>query len=84
MLRFAGIFLNLYILNYNFNFYILQLYFSCKKMSKIEKLITRFLSKPDDFTWNELIKLLNAFPSNIVKKYAIEQFIENLTEKGKL
>lgn len=30
-------------------------------MTKHNKLITKFLSKPKDFTWNELIKLLNGF-----------------------
>ncbi|OGO95073.1 MAG: hypothetical protein A3F41_03525 [Coxiella sp. RIFCSPHIGHO2_12_FULL_44_14] len=30
-------------------------------MGKHEKLIDRFLAKPKDFTWSELIKLLNAF-----------------------
>lgn len=30
-------------------------------MSKREKLIERFLKKPKDFTWEELIKLLNSF-----------------------
>lgn len=30
-------------------------------MSRIEKLIQRFLSVPRDFTWNELIKVLAHF-----------------------
>jgi len=30
-------------------------------MSKFEKLVERFLSKPKDFTYNELIKLLKGF-----------------------
>lgn len=30
-------------------------------MSKTEKLIRRFLTKPKDFTYNELGKLLNSF-----------------------
>jgi hypothetical protein len=30
-------------------------------MSKIEKLIDRFLSKPTDFTWQELKKLMSEF-----------------------
>lgn len=30
-------------------------------MSKIEKLIARFESKPKDFTWDELIRLLHYF-----------------------
>lgn len=27
-------------------------------MSKLDKILTRFLSKPKDFTWNELVFLL--------------------------
>lgn len=30
-------------------------------MSKKEKLVVRFLSSPKDFTWNELVSLLNYF-----------------------
>lgn len=30
-------------------------------MTKLEKLIDRFLSKPKDFTWDELLKLLASF-----------------------
>lgn len=30
-------------------------------MTKLEKLIDRFLSKPTDFSWQELVKLLNGF-----------------------
>jgi len=30
-------------------------------MTKQEKLISRFISKPKDFSWDELIKLLNGF-----------------------
>lgn len=30
-------------------------------MTKIEKLIERFLSRPTDFTWDELNKMLNGF-----------------------
>jgi hypothetical protein len=30
-------------------------------MSQIEKLITRLLTYPKDFTWEELIKILNYF-----------------------
>jgi hypothetical protein len=30
-------------------------------MTKIEKLIDRFLSKPKDFSWSELIKLMAGF-----------------------
>ena len=30
-------------------------------MSKFEKLVVRFLSRPKDFTYNELIKLLKGF-----------------------
>jgi hypothetical protein len=30
-------------------------------MTKREKLIDRFLSKPKDFTWKELVKLLDGF-----------------------
>lgn len=30
-------------------------------MSRIEKLLRRFLSAPKDFTWEELIKILAAF-----------------------
>ena len=30
-------------------------------MSKFEKLVKRFLSQPSDFTYNELLRLLNGF-----------------------
>lgn len=30
-------------------------------MTKLEKLLQRFLTKPNDFTWDELVKLLNGF-----------------------
>jgi hypothetical protein len=30
-------------------------------MNKRDKLLDRFLTKPRDFTWNELVKLLNNF-----------------------
>lgn len=30
-------------------------------MTKRSKLVHRFLSKPKDFTWDELVKVLNAF-----------------------
>jgi HicA toxin of bacterial toxin-antitoxin, len=30
-------------------------------MSQIEKLLDRFLTKPKDFNWFELVKVLNAF-----------------------
>lgn len=30
-------------------------------MTKIEKLLDRFLAKPKDFTWDELSKILNSF-----------------------
>ena len=30
-------------------------------MSKFEKLIQRFLNKPNDFKYSELIKLMNGF-----------------------
>ena len=30
-------------------------------MSKIEKLLLRFLAKPRDFTWQELLKLMSSF-----------------------
>ena len=84
-------------------------------MSKIEKLLERFLSNPRDFTWDELVKLLTHFgyyehskgktggsrrkfvdtnknminihkphPGNIIKTYAINLIIEQLTEKGKI
>ena len=36
-------------------------------MTKQEKLIKRLLSKPKDFTWNELTKLLSAFGFEEVK-----------------
>lgn len=35
-------------------------------MTKKEKLITRFLKKPKDFTWDELVKLLAHFDYNQV------------------
>jgi len=84
-------------------------------LSRSEKLKSRFLSKPNDFTWSELVKLLNLFgyveltkgktggsrrkfaneqnevislhkphPTEILKRYAIEQIISHLKEKGKL
>ena len=30
-------------------------------MTKRDKLISRFLSMPSDFTWNELVKVMNSF-----------------------
>ena len=30
-------------------------------MTKIDKLQKRFLKKPSDFTWEELVKLLNSY-----------------------
>ncbi len=30
-------------------------------MSKIEKLLEKFKSYPSDFTWDELVKILNHF-----------------------
>ena len=30
-------------------------------MTKIDKLLRKFLNNPKDFTWNELIKLLKSF-----------------------
>jgi len=36
-------------------------------MSQIEKLITRLLGYPKDFTWEELIKILKYFGFNEVK-----------------
>lgn len=30
-------------------------------MTQQEKLVSRFLLKPKDFTWNELIKMMNSF-----------------------
>jgi hypothetical protein len=36
-------------------------------MAKIEKLIERLLSKPADFTWEELIKVLAHFGYNELK-----------------
>ena len=43
----------------------LQLFFSCicgcVVMSQIQKLIDRFLSRPKDFTFGELTKMLNYF-----------------------
>jgi hypothetical protein len=37
-------------------------------MSKIEKLIVRFLSRPKDFTWIETIRVLNHFGYEEIKK----------------
>ncbi|WP_299672428.1 type II toxin-antitoxin system HicA family toxin [uncultured Polaribacter sp.] len=37
-------------------------------MSKIEKLIAKFLSVPIDLTWNELLKLLAHFGFTEIKK----------------
>ena len=37
-------------------------------MSKIEKLIERFLSQPKDFTWDELVKVLSHFGYTEMKK----------------
>ena len=83
-------------------------------MTKQEKLIERFLTKPKDFTWNELVKLLNYFgygqvsvgktggsrrafiqkqtkhiirlhkphPEKILKRYQIDEMIDELTKKG--
>ena len=30
-------------------------------MSRFDKLIARFKSRPKDFAWNELVRMLNAF-----------------------
>jgi hypothetical protein len=83
-------------------------------MSKDEKLVKRLLSKPNDFTYNELRSLLSHFgyietqsgktsgsrvafiykkdkhiirlhkphPSNELKKYQIEQLIEELKARS--
>lgn len=40
-------------------------------MSKINKLLKRFLSKPKDFTWDELVTLL--------KHYGYEEFVVGKT-----
>lgn len=84
-------------------------------MGKIEKLRERLLSKPADFTWEELIKILSHFgftelktgktggsrrkftdvsnnriflhkphPGNILKRYMIEDVIEQLKLNGKI
>lgn len=84
-------------------------------MSKIGKLLERLLSRPADFTWDELIRILNHFgyievksgktggsrrkyadkenqiinlhkphPGNILKRYAIDQVISTLKERGHL
>ncbi len=37
-------------------------------MSKIEKLLARLLSRPSDFTWDELVKLLSHFGYIEIKK----------------
>ena len=37
-------------------------------MSQKEKLTQRFLTKPKDFTWDELIRLLNVFGYQLIKK----------------
>ena len=37
-------------------------------MSKIEKLLEKFLSIPNDLTWNELIRILNYFGFIELKK----------------
>ncbi len=35
-------------------------------MSKIEKLIEKLKTKPKDFTWNELLKILNYFGYELI------------------
>jgi hypothetical protein len=37
-------------------------------MSKIEKLIERLVSRPTDFTWDELVKILSHFGYEELKK----------------
>ena len=37
------------------------------RVTKCKKLIDRFLSKPKDFTWNELIKVLSSFGYKQIK-----------------
>ena len=37
-------------------------------MAQIEKLIVRFLSRPTDFTWEELVKILSHFGYRELKK----------------
>jgi hypothetical protein len=40
---------------------VLYLYYNYKKqMTKAEKLLNRFLSRPKDFTYNELLRLLGS------------------------
>ena len=41
-------------------------------MSKIEKLIKRFFSKPKDFTFQELKALLNAFDYMMIIKAKLQ------------
>ena len=83
-------------------------------MSKKDKLIDRLLSKPKDFTFNEMVSLLSYFgyelkqagigsgvkfikegsnevinfhkphPSDILKRYVLEQVIEKLRKEGVL
>ena len=36
-------------------------------MSKYNKLLTRFLSEPKDFTWQELVKLLKGFDYQLIQ-----------------
>ncbi len=84
-------------------------------MSRIGKLLERLLSRLADFTWDELIRILNYYgydelksgktggsrrkyannmnqiinlhkphPGNILKRYAIDQVISTLKERGHL
>ncbi len=39
----------------------MQLAYSSKIMTKLEKLLNRFLAKLKDFTWAELVKILQHF-----------------------
>lgn len=36
-------------------------------LSRRKKIIDRFLSRPSDFTWQELVNLLNGFGYNLAK-----------------
>lgn len=45
-------------------------------MARRDKLLLRFLSKPKDFTWQELVTL------SVLKRYQVEQIEEMLRGEG--
>jgi hypothetical protein len=51
-------------------------------MGRRDKLLLRFLSKPKDFTWQELVSLHRPHPGPVLKRYQVEQIEEVLRGEG--